>query len=154
MASRPVRAIGNTHLIASSPDISSDDMCQERFIHAEHVLAVRRNLLTTDKATRIASLFSVLSDPTRLQVVYALLCAPTGELCVCDLAASLSRDDTTISHQLRVLRNQQIVAMRKVGRVVYYRLIDEHIRRLLELGMTHASESSMPSLKREVEALA
>src|SRR5215471_18895440 len=154
MASRPVRAIGNTQLIGSSPDISSDDMCQERFIHAEHVLAVRHNLLTTDKATRIASLFSVLSDPTRLQVVYALLSSPTGELCVCDLAASLGRDDTTISHQLRVLRNQQIVAMRKVGRVVYYRLIDEHIRQLLELGMSHASESFLPTLKREVEALA
>ncbi len=154
MASPPVRAMRNTRLIASSPDKSSDDMCQERFIHAEHVLAVRHNLLTTDKATRIASLFSVLSDPTRLQVVYALLSAPTGELCVCDLAASLGRDDTTISHQLRVLRNQQIVAIRKAGRVVYYRLIDEHIRRLLELGMSHASESSMPSLKREVEVSA
>jgi len=127
-------------------------MCQERFIHAEHVLAVRRNLLPTDKATRIASLFAVLSDPTRLQVVYALLCAPTGELCVCDLAAGLGRDDTTISHQLRVLRNQQIVAMRKVGRIVYYRLVDEHIRLLLELGMAHASESSMLSLNREAEA--
>ena len=154
MASRSVREIRNTHLIASLPDNSSDDMCQERFIHAEHVLAVRHNLLTTDTATRIASLFSVLSDPTRLQVVYALLCAPTGELCVCDLAASLGRDDTTISHQLRVLRNLQIVAMRKVGRVVYYRLIDDHIRLLLELGLTHASESPVPSQKGEEEALA
>ncbi len=154
MASRPIRAVRNAHLIASSPDISPDDLCQERFIHAEHVHAVRGNLLTTDKASRIASLFSVLSDPTRLQVVYALLSAPTGELCVCDLASGLCRDDTTISHQLRVLRNQQIVAMRKVGRVVYYRLIDEHIRRLLELGMSHATESSMPSLKKEVEVLA
>jgi len=154
MASRSVRAVRNAHLIAPSPGKSSDDVCQERFIHAEHVLAVRRNLLTTGRATRIASMFSVLSDPTRLQVVYAFLCAPTGELCVCDLAASLGRDDTTISHQLRVLRNQQIVAMRKVGRVVYYRLIDEHIRQLLELSMSHASESSMPSSNREVEALA
>jgi ArsR family transcriptional regulator, lead/cadmium/zinc/bismuth-responsive transcriptional repressor len=154
MTSRPIRAVRNAQRIASSPDISSDDLCQERFIHAEHVLAVRSNLLTADKATRIASLFSVLSDPTRLQVLYALLSAPTGELCVCDLAAALCRDDTTISHQLRVLRNQQIVAMRKVGRVVYYRLIDEHIRQLLELGMSHASESSTPSLKREVEVLA
>src|SRR6266705_6059112 len=147
MGSRPAKTV----LMA---DVPGEDMCQERSIHAEHVVAVRHNLLSTDKAMRLAALFGVLSDPTRLQVVYALLCAPTGELCVCDLAASLGRDDTTISHQLRVLRNQQIVAIRKVGRVVYYRLIDEHIRRLLELGMSHASESAMPSLKRDVEALA
>ncbi len=146
MALRAVDAVSN--------DGPSEDMSQERFIHAEHVIAVRRNLLTTDKATRVASLFAVLGDPTRLQVVYALLSAPTGELCVFDLATALGRDDTTISHQLRVLRNLQIVAMRKVGRVVYYRLIDDHIRLLLELGLTHASELSVPSQKGEAEVLA
>lgn len=116
------------------------DVCQERMIYAEQVLAVRHAKLTTDKATQVANLFTVLSDPTRLQVLYALLLAPGGELCVCDLATGLGRDDTTISHQLRVLRNQHIVAMRKVGRIVYYRLVDDHIRQLLELGMTHTSE--------------
>ncbi len=123
-----------------SADISTEDMCQERSIHAAHVQEVRRNVLSSESAARIAALFSVLSDPTRLQVVHALLNAPTGELCVCDLASGLGRDDTTISHQLRVLRNQQIVAMRKAGRVVYYRLVDEHIRQLLTMGVAHAQE--------------
>ena|SRR5437867_7117246 len=131
--------------------VPGQDICQERVIHGEHVRAVRQNLLSSESAMRLAALFGVLSDPTRLQVVYALLCAPGGELCVCDLATGLGRDDTTISHQLRVLRNQQIVAMRKVGRVVYYRLIDEHIRLLLELGLTHASELPTLSLKRETQ---
>ncbi len=146
-----------THLIdrhntsASDPDIVEEDICQERCIHPEHALAVRRNLLTAGNARRIAALFSVLSDPTRLQVVYALLRAPSGELCVCDLAAGLGRDDTTISHQLRVLRHQQIVEMRKVGRVVYYRLVDEHVRLLLELGLTHAIESPLAPAAKEVQ---
>lgn len=128
-----------------TPGTSHEHAHQERVVHADHVLAVRRNLLTATRAICIASLFAVLSDPTRLQVVYALLCAPQGELCVGDLAAALERDDTTISHQLRVLRNQHIVTMRKVGRVVYYRLIDEHVRLLLEMGMTHASETDTDS---------
>ena len=144
MASQPIK----TAIIDTTP---SEDMCQERTIHAEHVVAVRRNQLTHDKAARTATLFSVLSDPTRLQVLYALLNAPTGELCVCDLATGLGRDDTTISHQLRVLRHQQVVAMRKVGRVVYYRLVDEHIRLLLEIGLTHANELSLLSAKRETQ---
>ncbi len=144
MASRPLEI----PLEVSISDNEREDVCQERSIHAEHVVAVRRNLLPTGTATRVASLFAVLSDPTRLQVVYALLHSPAGELCVCDLATGLGRDDTTISHQLRVLRSQQIVAMRKVGRVVYYRLIDDHIRQLLELGLSHTGES-VGSGKRE-----
>jgi DNA-binding transcriptional ArsR family regulator len=135
MASRPVA-------ITPAIDILRGDVCQERSIHAEHVEAIRHNLLTGEEANRIAALFAVLSDPTRLQVVHALLCSPTGELCVCDLATGLGRDDTTISHQLRVLRNQQVVAMRKVGRIVYYRLVDEHIRLLLKMSIAHTSEAS------------
>ncbi|GAC1673772.1 MAG: metalloregulator ArsR/SmtB family transcription factor [Ktedonobacteraceae bacterium] len=147
MASQPVKSINTGNKLA-------EDMCQQRIIHAEHVLAVRRNQLASDIAARAAALFSVLSDPTRLQVLYALLSAPTGELCVCDLASGLKRDDTTISHQLRVLRQQQVVAMRKVGRVVYYRLVDEHIRLLLEIGLTHAHELSSLSFKRETQVTA
>src|SRR5881409_2762889 len=140
--------------LAAGSSSEPSDACQQRCIHPEHALAVRRHLLATDSARVTANLFSVLSDPTRLQVLYALLHAPVGELCVCDLAAGLGRDDTTISHQLRVLRNQQIVAMRKVGRIVYYRLVDEHIRLLLEMGMTHTSETSTASREGEVENLA
>ena len=139
---------------ASPSELDREDVCQERSIHVDHVVAVRRNLLHTDTATRVASLFAVLSDPTRLQVVYALLRSPTGELCVCDLATGLGRDDTTISHQLRVLRSHHIVAMRKVGRVVYYRLIDDHIRQLLELGLSHADEPSGSSLNQEAVVMA
>ncbi len=133
MPSRPISVL-------LQADTSPDDICQERCIHPEHALAVRRNLIPANKAMRVAELFTVLSDPTRLQIVYALLHAPSGELCVCDLAIGLGRDDTTVSHQLRVLRNQHVVATRKVGRVVYYRLTDEHIRLLLEIGITHSQE--------------
>ena len=131
----------------------SEDVCQERSVHPEDMLAVRQNLMPADMAMRIAELFGVLGDPTRLQVVYALLSTPTGELCVCDLASGMGRDDTTISHQLRVLRNHKIVAMRKAGRVVYYRLIDEHVRQLLELAMEHANEALFSGLKKEAEVL-
>ena len=126
-----------------------EDVCQGRCIHPEHALAVRRHLLALESARSVADLFAVLSDPTRLQVVFALLHAPTGELCVCDLAAGLGRDDTTISHQLRVLRSHHIVTMRKVGRVVYYRLVDEHIRQLLAVGFTHANEP-LPAVLQHV----
>ena len=139
---------------AASEEAALADVCQQRCVHPEHALAVRRNLLGVETAQQIASLFSMLSDPTRLQVVYALLNAPDGELCVCDLAAGLGRDDTTISHQLRVLRSHHIVSMRKVGRVVYYRLVDEHIQQMLALGMIHAREPLPASLQSSQEVTA
>src|SRR6516225_6238638 len=129
----------------------NDDVCQQHYQHPEHVLAVRSHLLATDAARSVADLFAVLSDPTRLQVVFALLHAPSGELCVCDLAAGLGRDDTTISHQLRVLRSHHIVSLRKVGRVVYYRLVDEHIRHLLAVGLKHANEPLPAVLQHKME---
>ena len=131
--------------VAPGPEVH-EDICQGRCIHPEHVLAVRQQRLPADKAAGVAALFAVLSDPTRLQIVYALLRAPIGELCVCDLALGLGRDDTTISHQLRVLRHQKIVTTRKAGRIVYYRLTDEHVRSLLEIGMTHAYERDVQNL--------
>ncbi len=133
-------------MLAQSPEIPlavdgpKEDVCQERSVHAKQVEKVKRHRLSTDEAAQIANFFAILGDPTRLQVVHALFCSPSGELCVCDLAAALGRDDTTISHQLRVLRHQKIVAMRKVGRVVYYRLIDAHIRQLLQMGLAHIRE--------------
>lgn len=129
--------------IITKEDASQDDICQERCVHPEHALAVRKKRLPAARAADVATLFAVLSDPTRLQIVYALLHATTGELCVCDLAAGLGRDDTTISHQLRVLRHQKVVTTRRAGRVVYYRLTDEHIRSLLQVGITHVSEHDM-----------
>jgi DNA-binding transcriptional ArsR family regulator len=72
-------------------------------------------------------------------------------LYVCDLAAGLGRDETTISHQLRVLRTQQVVTTCKAGRIVYYRLVDEHIHQLLTLGMTHVAGScAIAQTEREV----
>ena len=137
---------------STSSKTQTSDVCRERCIHPEHAVEVRRRRMPTEHATSLSAFFAVLSDATRLQVLYALFHASTGELCVCDLAAGLGRDDTTISHQLRVLRNQRIVSIHKVGRVVYYRLIDEHIRQMLTLGLTHANE--VPVLARGTEASA
>lgn len=134
--------------------IDMADVCQQGCVHPEHALEVRRHLLAADSARSTANLFAVLADPTRLQVLYALLQAPTGELCVHDLAAGMGRDDTTISHQLRVLRNQRIVVMRKEGRVVYYRLVDKHIQQLLGVGLSHAQEPALEVVRHETEALA
>jgi len=146
MAMQPPRTV----LLDEQP---GEDICQERSAHQERAEETRRHILPSTDANRVAALFAVLSDPTRLQVLHALLYAPDGELCVCNIASSLQRDDTTISHQLRILRNQRVVAMRKVGRTVYYQLVDDHVRQLLQMGMAHCQETSQGGAERVSEAL-
>ncbi|BCL78131.1 helix-turn-helix transcriptional regulator [Ktedonobacteria bacterium brp13] len=114
--------------------------------HAEQIHAVRIHKLSPEQAQEISSLFAILKDPTRLQVLYTLLHAPQQELCVSDIAYGLQRDDTTISHQLRLLRTQRVVAMRKEGRVAYYHLIDDHIKMLLELALSHICEEPQSNI--------
>lgn len=73
--------------------------------------------------------FALLADPTRLTL---LLCIHhAGEICVSDLAAAAGLKDTTTSQALRLLRAQGLVAARREGRVVRYRLDDDTVHALL-----------------------
>ncbi len=86
----------------------------------------------------LAAVFSALGDPTRVRIALALL---GRELCVCDLAALAGISQSGVSHQLRVLRDLRVVAYRRDGKRAVYRLIDDHVREVLELGLAHAAES-------------
>jgi ArsR family transcriptional regulator len=92
-------------------------------------------------APDVAGLFALLADPTRLRLVAALA---NGELCVCDLAAATGINRTTVSHQLKTLREGRIVRSRRDGRVIFYALDDDHVRDLLAMGIAHARETSAP----------
>jgi DNA-binding transcriptional ArsR family regulator len=108
--------------------------CEETFIHEDAVRAAQPNLLDGLTATLLASTFAALADPTRVRLISALL---GEELCVCDLAALLGMSQSATSHQLRILRNLNLVRTRKEGRIVYYALDDDHIRELFQRGVEH-----------------
>lgn len=63
------------------------------------------------------------------------------ELCVCDLAVLIGISQSALSHQLRLLRNRHVVSRSKRGRMVYYRLADEHVRHVFADGVRHAAEA-------------
>jgi DNA-binding transcriptional ArsR family regulator len=93
------------------------------------------DLLETSAAS-IAEIFKALSDTTRLRIIVAIL---EKERCVHDLCKELDLEQSAVSHQLRVLRNKQLVRHRKEGRHVYYGLDDGHVRDLLETALEHVS---------------
>ena len=85
----------------------------------------------------LAELFKVFGDSTRIKLLYALL---ESEMCVCDLAQLLGLTQSAVSHQLRVLKTSKLVRNRREGKTVFYALDDDHVRRMLEMGMEHLSE--------------
>ena len=107
------------------------DTCELRSVDPAKVADVRSRLLTAEAAENIAEVFRLVADPSRVRLLYALL--ETGELCVCDLATAIDMPQSAISHALRLLRTAGIVRNRRVGRVVYYRLDDTHVRLLLDV---------------------
>lgn len=105
-------------------------------VHPERVALARAAAPTQDEAIALAGLFKLLGDPGRIRILYGLL--ETGELCVCDIAAVAGMPETSVSQALRLLRTAGVVIGRRAGRMVFYRLADEHVRMLLELSREHA----------------
>jgi len=115
------------------------DTCDVACLHPEVVGAARAALLPHAEAQDLAAIFSVLADPTRVRLIAALA---ARELCVCDLANVLGLRQSTVSHQLRLLRALRVVRFRKEGRVAYYALDDAHVTGLLAQGLEHIREAA------------
>ena len=113
-------------------------------IDPERVAHARSRLPSTDDAARLTGLLSMMADPVRLRLIYAL--DVVEELCVGDLALALEVSEDSVSYALRLLRSAGLVATRKKGRVVYNRLAadfpeplrDTCLRRLI--AMTHSTD--------------
>ena len=114
--------------------MGKDDVCQCTIIHEDLVEKSRKELLPDTLLANVADFFKIFSDKTRLKIVTILL---KDELCVCDIAAILEMSQSSISHQLRVLRQYQVVKNRKEGKVVYYSLDDSHINGIVSQGIEH-----------------
>lgn len=82
----------------------------------------------------LAEFFKIFGDGTRIRILHILL---EGERNVGELAEALEMSQSAVSHQLRVLRQNDLVKYRKEGKTVFYSLDDEHVRMVLEQGMTH-----------------
>ena len=109
-------------------------ICDCNIIHEASVKEALKNKPKDIELLRLSELFKVLGDITRIRILWTL---DNNEMCVCDIANVLNMTKSSISHQLAILRDNNIVKYRKVGKQVYYTLDDEHISSLYELGLTH-----------------
>jgi DNA-binding transcriptional ArsR family regulator len=127
----------NAPMVEKQTDFTSS-LCTLNEIDPEKVALVQKNALPEQTIERLSRLFSALSDPTRLKILHAL--TVTEELCVCDLAALAELSVSAVSHQLRLLRDRDLVRARREGRMVFYSVDDDHIAVLMGTGVEHADE--------------
>ena len=117
---------------------STLELCTINEIDPEAVAFVQGKSLPDRTVERLNRLFSALADPTRIRILNALMV--TEELCVCDLAVIADLSVSAVSHQLRLLRDRDLVSARRDGRMVYYSLADDHVSTLMHAGVDHANE--------------
>ncbi len=102
-------------------------------------IGLKKGDYMTDKQEsllKLAELFKILGDPTRLKIVELLL---ESEMCVNHIAETMEMGQSAISHQLRVLRQARLVTYRKDGKTAYYSLNDDHVECLVRMGMEHVA---------------
>ena len=85
----------------------------------------------------LAELFKVFGDSTRIRILYVLF---EAEVCVCDLASALNMNQSAISHQLKILKQNKLVKARREGKSVFYSLADDHVRMIIAKGQEHIEE--------------
>lgn len=116
---------------------TNEATCDCNIIHEETVNKVKDCILDDDTSAQLALFFKIFGDATRIKILSAL---DESEMCVCDLAASLDMTKSAISHQLAILKRSSLVKYRRTGKEVYYSLADEHIQKIVEMGLEHISE--------------
>jgi DNA-binding transcriptional ArsR family regulator len=85
----------------------------------------------------MAELFKVFGDTTRVKILCALF---ESEMCVCDLTEAVGMTQSAVSHQLRILRHSRLVLVRRKGRLSYYSIGDNHVKKIFSMAMEHTLE--------------
>lgn len=105
--------------------------------HSEIVSFLKSDLPTDEVLSDLSDLFKIFGDGTRMKILFSLF---EAEMCVCAISELLNMTQSAISHQLKVLKNNHLVGCRREGKTIFYFLLDEHVRRIIEMGYEHIME--------------
>lgn len=98
---------------------------------------VRHDLPTDELLCDLSDLFKIFGDTTRIKILYSLF---ESEMCVCAIAELLGMTQSAISHQLKTLKDANLVGNRREGKTIYYFLSDDHARAIVAQGFEHLIE--------------
>lgn len=117
--------------------IEKVDNCNCTVIHHEIIDKVRKDILEESILSDLADLFNVFGDTTRIKILHVL---SKSEMCVCDISALINMNRSSVSHQLKALRQAKLVKYRKEGKMVYYSLSNDHVKQVFNQGLIHLIE--------------
>lgn len=112
-------------------------LCQKHECHDDIIALVNDNLPNDCSLSKVADLFKVFGDYTRIRIICVLF---SHEMCVCDIAKLLSMNQSAISHQLRVLKQADLVKCRRDGKSIFYSLSDDHVKTIFDCALSHVEE--------------
>lgn len=111
--------------------------CEYIHAHPETIEKIKSIMPDDDALIDLAELFKVFGDSTRIKILSAL---SGGELCVCDISTVVGMTSSAVSHQLKILKNAELVSFRREGKTVFYSLADGHVNTILNQGFEHINE--------------
>ena len=114
-----------------------EEKCQCSASDRQMLKEVKARMPKEEELFDVAELFKVFGDTTRTKIIHVLL---EQEMCVYHIAHILNMSQSSVSHQLRTLKQARLVKFRKEGQMVYYSLDDEHIRDLFAIAYSHITE--------------
>lgn len=117
--------------------ISEVNGCDCNIIHEDVINKLQDKLPPKKEVSLLADLFKIFGDSTRVKIMWVL---HEHEVCVCDIAVLLNMTKSAISHQLSILKSNNLVSSRREGKVVFYALADSHVKTILEMGKEHINE--------------
>lgn len=115
----------------------SEIECDCDIIHEDKVGEVKKRLLQEDILLEMADFYKALSDSTRIKILDVLY---EGEFCVCDISVLINMTKSATSHQLKYLREMNLIKSRRQGKEVYYSLADRHVKEVFEISRQHIME--------------
>lgn len=113
-------------------------LCDCEIIHAEKVEQAKKQMLNEELLLDIADFYKALSDSTRIKIINLL---EKNELCVCDISSIINMTKSAVSHQLKYLREMNLIKSRKIGKEVWYTLADDHVKQVFDISLKHIEEA-------------
>ena len=105
--------------------------------HSELLKKIKKDMPADELLQDLGDLFKIFGDTTRIKIMYALY---EGEMCVCAISELLNMTQSAISHQLKTLKDANLVSARRDGKEIYYSLSDEHVKSIIAEGFEHITE--------------
>ena len=102
--------------------------------HEERVKSAKSAMPSEEKIAEMGARFKVISEPSRLKILLAL---SGGELCVEHITEAVGGNQSAVSHQLKILKDNKIIKCRRNGKNVLYAVADWHILTMINVAREH-----------------